>query len=306
MNKLKVVLSLITRDNDYQLEQAKAAEAAAHQRGVDLEILYADGDSVTQSSQLLDSIHKCKSALNALLVEPAGGTEFPQVGRAAASAGIAWVVLNRDASSLADLRRNFQSPAFAISSDHKEVGRIQARQLAAILPQQAMILYVQGPSNSLAARYRLIGMEEAKPSGLTLRIVKSRDWTEEGGFHATSSWLRLTTSQMQPICAVAGQNDSLALGARRAFEEVKSAGRGGAAARLPFLGVDGLPGTGQAYVDRGVLIATVVVPTVAGIALDAVVKAINTNIQPPELQLVPGYPYPAMESLRPIAVSMHP
>ena len=31
MNKLKVVLSLITHDNDYQLEQAKAAEAAAHQ-----------------------------------------------------------------------------------------------------------------------------------------------------------------------------------------------------------------------------------------------------------------------------------
>src|ERR1019366_598687 len=108
VNRLKVVLSLITSDNDYQLEQAKAAEAVAHQQNVDLEIVYADGNSVTQSSQLLDLIHKYKSELSAILVEPAGGTEFPQVGRAAVSAGIAWVVLNRDASSLADLRRSFQ------------------------------------------------------------------------------------------------------------------------------------------------------------------------------------------------------
>lgn len=80
MNNLKVLLSLITRDNDYQLEQAKAAEAVAHQRNVDLEVLYADDDSVAQSSQLLESIHKYKSKLHAILVEPAGGTEFPQVG----------------------------------------------------------------------------------------------------------------------------------------------------------------------------------------------------------------------------------
>jgi ribose transport system substrate-binding protein len=148
MNNLKVLLSLITRDNDYQLEQAKAAEAVAHQRNVDLEVLYADDDSVAQSSQLLESIHKYKSKLHAILVEPAGGTEFPQVGRAAVSAGIAWVVLNRDASSLADLRRNFQSPAFAVSSDHKEMGRIQAQQLAAILTEEATILYILGPSNA--------------------------------------------------------------------------------------------------------------------------------------------------------------
>jgi hypothetical protein len=53
VNKLKVVLSLITRDNDYQLAQAKAAEAVAHQQNVDLEIFYADSDSVTQASMFL-------------------------------------------------------------------------------------------------------------------------------------------------------------------------------------------------------------------------------------------------------------
>lgn len=299
MNKLKVVLSLITRDNDYQLEQAKAADAVARQQDVDLEIFYADSNSITQSAQLLDAIHKYKAGLSAILVEPAGGTEFPQVGRAAVSAGIAWVVLNRDASSLADLRRNFPAPAFAVSSDHKQVGRIQAQQLAAILPQAATVLCIAGPANTLAAQQRLIGLESAKPPSMTLKMLNSHNWTEEGGLHAVSSWLRLSTSLKQPICAVAAQNDFIAIGARKGFEEAKLLLPGSAWSQLPFLGVDGLPRTGQAFVNRGLLTATVVVPPVAGPALEAVVRALTTKTLPPDLQLIPSQSYPAIESLRP-------
>lgn len=304
VKKLKVVLSLITRDNDYQLEQAKAAETAAQQLNVDLEILFADSNSVTQSSQLLDTIHRYRSSLSAILVEPAGGTEFPQVGRAAVSAGIGWVVLNRDARSLSDLRRDFKAPAFAVSSDHKQVGRIQAQQLAALLPQSGPVLCILGPASTLASQYRLVGLEGEKKSAMTLKILKSPNWTEEGGFQAVSSWLRLTTSQKEPICAVAGQNDSIAIGARKAFEDAKLLLPGGPWAQLPFLGVDGLPRTGQAFVNRGSLIATVVVPPVAGPALEAIVKAITTNIRPPDLQLIPSYSYPAIGSLRPILMEV--
>jgi ABC-type sugar transport system substrate-binding protein len=306
MKKLKVALSLITRDNDYQQEQAKAADAVAQQHNVELEIVYADSNSVTQSSQILDLIHRYKSQLNAILVEPAGGTEFPQVGRAAVTAGIAWVVLNRDASSLVDLRRDFPTPAFAVSSDHKQVGRIQAQQLAAILPREATVLYIQGPASSLAAHNRLVGIEEAQSPGMTLKILKSANWTEDGGFRATSSWLRLTTSQNEPIAAVAGQNDSIAIGARKAFEDAKLVLPGGPWSQLPFLGVDGLPRTGQAFVNRGALVATVVVPAVAGPALEAVVRAVTTQSKPPELQLIPSYSYPAIESLRPIPATTNP
>jgi ribose transport system substrate-binding protein len=299
LNRLKVVLSLITRDSDYQVEQAKAAEAVADKQNIDLEIFYADSNSITQSSQLLDAIHKYKSKLSTILVEPAGGTEFPQVGKAAVTAGIAWVVLNRDASSLTDLRRNFQVPAFAVSSDHKEVGRIQAQQLAALVPQNAMVLCIQGPASTLAAQQRLIGLESAKPGGMTLKILKSPNWTEDGGYHAVSSWLRLTTSQKEPICAVAAQNDFIAIGARRAFEEVKLS----ASTQLPFLGVDGLLRTGQAFVNRGTLAATIIVPAVAGLALETAVKAITTQTMPPELQLVPNQSYPSIDKLHPATLA---
>ncbi len=299
MNRLKVVLSLITRDNDYQLEQAKSAEGVANLQNVDLEIFYADSNSVTQSSQLLDQIHKHKAGLAAILVEPAGGTEFPQVGRAAVSAGIGWVVLNRDASSLTDLRRNFHVPIFAVSSDHRQVGHIQAQQIAAVVPGAATVLYVQGPAGSLASQQRLAGVGEAKSKDVTLKILKSPNWTEEGGYHAVSSWLRLTTSQKQPISAVVGQNDFIAIGARKAFEEVNPELPSGPWLQIPFMGVDGLPRTGQTFVNRGLLIATVVVPPVAGQALEAVVKAITTKTTPQELHLIPSYSFPAIETLRP-------
>lgn len=302
MSKFKFVLSLITRDNDYQREQARAAEDVASRLGVDLEVLYADSDSVMQSSQMLDMIHKRKSDLNGILVEPAGGTSFPQVGRAAVSAGMAWIILNRDASAIADLRRNFPAPIFAVSSNHEEVGRIQSRQLAALLPDGGSVLCILGPSSSLTVQQRLTGLQEAKPANITLRILKSSNWTEEGGYHAVSSWLRLTTSHQQTISAVSAQNDLIALGARRAFEEAANSEEKKHWLHLPFLGVDGLPKTGQAWVSGGSLAATVVIPAVAGPAMEIVVEAVSKKTRPADLHLIPARSFPAVESLRPAAV----
>lgn len=303
MSDLKIVLSLITHDNDYQLEQARVAKAVAQQQDFDLEILYADSNSLTQSAQLLDVIHKYKSTLSAILVEPAGGTEFPQVAGAAVNMGIAWVLLNRDAGSSVALRRNQRAIVFAVSADHEQVGQIQAQQLAALLPQEANVLCIQGPASSLAAQRRLAGLESAKPSRLTLKMLRSPTWIEEGGYHAISSWLRLSTSQKQPISAVAAQNDSIAMGARKAFEDAKLLGPGSAWSRVLFLGVDGLPRTGQSFVKGGLLTATVVVPIVTGRALQAVVNAITTKVAPPEMQLIPGSSYPTIESLHGIAAA---
>ena len=45
MKKLRVVVSLITDDNDYQREQAAAASEAAVRLDVDVQTLFADNDS---------------------------------------------------------------------------------------------------------------------------------------------------------------------------------------------------------------------------------------------------------------------
>ena len=55
-NKLRFVLSLITQDNDYQLEQASAAQQAAGRLGVELQTLFADNDAINQSTHILNVI----------------------------------------------------------------------------------------------------------------------------------------------------------------------------------------------------------------------------------------------------------
>src|SRR5207248_11753919 len=51
---------------------------------------------------------------------------------------------------------------------------------------------------------------------------------------------------------------------------------------LPFIGCDGLPKTGQAWVKRGLLTATIFAPPNAGQALEMLVKAFQTGSVPPE------------------------
>lgn len=102
-------------------------------------------------------------------------------------------------------------------------------------------------------------MYDTKPDGIHVKVLKSANWTEAGGHHAISSWLRLSTSQHERIDLVGCQNDFIAMGARKALRELGS-GEPSSREELPFTGVDGQPKTGQEWVRRGLLAATVVVP----------------------------------------------
>jgi ABC-type sugar transport system substrate-binding protein len=145
MKKMRFVVSLVTHDNDYQLEQAAAAEEAARRLGVGVQIMYAENDSITQSQQLLKVIQSdADSHPDGIIFEPVGGTALPQVAKAACAAGIGWVVLNRDAEYISELRRSCRAPIFSVSSDHKEIGRIQGKQFQALLPEGGSALTFRG------------------------------------------------------------------------------------------------------------------------------------------------------------------
>src|SRR3977135_249147 len=91
MKKLRFLISLTTDDNDYQIEQAQSAEQAARNLGVELRILYANNDAITQSTQILKAIQSAENLRpDAIVFEPVGGTALPQVPRAAVSTGIRW------------------------------------------------------------------------------------------------------------------------------------------------------------------------------------------------------------------------
>lgn len=107
MKQLRFVVSLITDDNNYQRQQASAAQDIS--------------------------------------VEPAGRTAFPKVAQAAVASGMAWVVPNCKPDYLRKLRSSGNVPTFAVSADNHEIGRIQGRQIGALLPAGGSVLYIQGP-----------------------------------------------------------------------------------------------------------------------------------------------------------------
>jgi ABC-type sugar transport system substrate-binding protein len=297
MKQLRFVVSLITDENDYQRQQATAAKEASTRLGLDVRILFAKNDSIYQSQQLLEVIHG-RDRLDGILVEPASRTAFPRIAAAATAAGLAWVVLNCEADYLRELRLSSTVPAFAVTADNLEVGRTQGRQLAALLPAGGFVLYLQGPSRSTVTEQRTAGMLETKPASVNVRVLKSVSWTEDGGFHAVASWLRLSTARDERIDVVQAQNDFLAVGARRAIEEHPAGTEKKQGSRLRFLGVDGLPRTGQAWVRQGVLTATVIIPAVTPRALDALVAAITKHTHQPERTLVAPESFPEPDKLR--------
>jgi ribose transport system substrate-binding protein len=297
MKKLKFILSLTNNDNDYQIEQASAAESVARRLGVELQVVHAENDSVTQSQQLLKIIQSRNDALpDGIIFEPVGGTALPQVARAAATAGIAWVVLNRDAEYIPELRKAYRVPAFCITSDHEEIGRIQGRQFAAILPKGGAVLYIQGPSESLAAKQRTFGMYETKPAEVQVKLMKAQ-WTEASAQRTVSSWLRLSTSQQTHLDLIAAQDDSMALGARKAFQEELNLQTRERWLKLPYIGCDGLPDSGQTWVRRGLLTATIFVPPNSGTALEMLVQAIHSGTMPVERSTVAPVSIPALDVL---------
>jgi ABC-type sugar transport system substrate-binding protein len=299
MKKFNFVLSFTNSDNDYQLEQAAAAESAARRFGVQFQILSADNDGVTQSQQLLKVIQSSSEQhVDGIIFEPAGGTALPQVARAAAAAGMGWVVLNREAEYISELRKAHQIPAFALTTDHEEVGRIQGRQLAKLLPNGGSVLYIQGPAESSAAKLRSTGIQETKPAAIDLKPMRAQ-WTEASSLRTVSSWLRLSTSHQTHIDAIAAQDDSMAMGARKAFEQLQEGVARERWLKLPYLGCDGLPNSGQTWVRRGLLTATVYIPPNAGSAVEMLFNAMTTGTMPPEQTLTVPVSYPELALLAP-------
>lgn len=306
MKKLRFVVSLVTKDNDYQVEQAVSAQQSAQKLGVEVQILYAENDPITQSTQLLKVIQS-DAALrpDAIIFEPAGGTAFPQAAEAAVEAKIGWAVLNREADYLTELRKSTKVPVFSLSSDHQEIGRIQGRQFAALLPKGGGLLYIQGPSENSAAKDRTSGMQMVLPPAIRVTSLRGQ-WTQESAQRSVESWLRLNTSQKMQIDLIGAQNDVMAIGARRAFEEFSNLPDREKWVSLPFTGVDGLPKTGQAWVRTGSLMATVVVPPNAGQALSMLVEGLQAGRTIPERSFTVPESFPAIEKLQPKVTTSRP
>ena len=158
-------------------------------------------------------------------------------------------------------RQAFGSRLFSVSADQVEIGRIQARQLAALLPgQKGSVLYVQGNEHSYATRHRMKGLLEELPRTSGVKLNGYRvfgDWSPESVSRAVAGWSQLG-GRLEWVEAAGAQSDDMAIALSQLVR--------GHGLQLPVVGVDGLP-AGRRAVDERVLAATVVQPLGIGHAL---------------------------------------
>jgi ABC-type sugar transport system substrate-binding protein len=286
----RLVVCLTSAEQEYQSLQGEDARAAGQRLAADVLVLFAEDNAVMQIQQLFRFVHAPEAERPAaFLLHTRVPDGLERVARNAARAGIGWLLLNRTAPYLESLRGEHPGLAIAaITTDHVEIGRIQARQLERLRPGPGHVLYVQGPAETSAARLRLEGFEaEARGRGHELRILNG-EWTDTSAEKAVAAWLRLKTAERFVPDAVVCQNDNMARGTRRALERLRPEW-----ARAPFLGCDGLPASGRRDVDEGRLAGTVAIPSCAGPAIELALRWKRDGLVPPAETVLAPVPYPA-------------
>jgi ABC-type sugar transport system substrate-binding protein len=285
----RVVVSLTSAEQEYQALQGQDAREVGRSLGIEVEVLFAEDNAVLQIQQLFAFVHAPESERPAaLLVHTRVADGLERVARNAAKAGIGWFLLNRTAPYLDVLRSEHPALAMAsVTTDHLEIGRIHARQLARLCPDGGHVLYVQGPAEAPAAKERLEGLEEAlRGRPFDFKIVNG-EWTSTSAEKAITAWLRLRTAELFRPQAVVCQNDNMASGARKALQALRPEW-----ARLPFLGCDGLPQGGRREVDEGRLAGTVVIPSCGGPAVELAVAWKRAARVPAAQTVLAPSPYP--------------
>lgn len=294
MKRLSIVVSL-PGENNYLREQEAAARASAQRLGLDLQVINAKSDPITQSQQVLEVVQAQSGRPDGVIVEPVNNQGLPRVAEAAVAAGIGWVISNARVDYLEPLRKNAKAPVFAVSQDHTEVGRMQGRQFLAILPQGGSALYLRGPATNFLAAQRAEGLESVLGSSVHLKSLKIQ-WTAESAYHSVTSWLGLSTVHAADTHLIAAQNTDFVLAARQAFEENASGADRQKWLSLPYCGV-GVLSQAKPLLDAGTLNAAIITSLTMDTAIEMLVRHIQNGSQPPAQTFVKAWSQPTLEDL---------
>lgn len=215
---------------------------------VDLIIASANDNSERQMQQINDFIEQ---KVDLLIISPNQLSNISAAIDRAAQNGIPVILFDRKSDS-----DNYT--AF-IGADNYEMGRAIGDYMATRLGGRGNIVEIQGLKGSSPAIERHSGFLSAISHYPDLHLLTTleSDWTEEGGRKAMETWLHATRPS-QPIDLVFGQNDRMAVGARKALISSRRNIEG-----IFFTGIDGLPGQGGGLelVRDGILEVSYIYPT---------------------------------------------
>ena len=253
--RYKIGVSQCSEDIWREKQNAELRMGAYLQGDVELRFAAAY-DSDERQVQQIDSL--VATGVDLLIVAPNQvATISPAIDRAY-DKGIPVIVFERKTSS--------QKYTAFMSADNFEMGRVMGEYIASQLHGKGRVMEIMGLKGSSPAIERHNGFADALKDYPNIETVATLqgDWTEESGYEATRQWLSENPST--PVDYVFGQNDRMAMGARKAFVElgIMSSPLGGDKKGAPlYCGIDGLPGEngGIQLVRDSILDASYIYPT---------------------------------------------
>ena len=241
-------------DDIWREKQNAELRMGAYLQG-DVELRFAAAyDSDERQVQQIDSL--VATGIDLLIVAPNQvQTISPAIDRAY-DKGIPVIVFER--------KTNSQKYTAFIGADNYEMGRVMGEYIASQTHGKGRVVELMGLEGSSPAIERHNGFADALKNypGIDIVATLQGDWTEESGYNAMKQWLdshQPSSSSHQSIDFVFGQNDRMAIGARKAvanssFFTLHSSF---------FCGIDGLPGEdgGIQLVCDSILDASYIYPT---------------------------------------------
>jgi ABC-type sugar transport system substrate-binding protein len=295
-----LALCLANEANEYQRAVCEDALAAANRHGIKLEVYFANDKITQQIKQIYECLHRdVFSRPEAILIMPVRVGSLGRVAHEVLRAGIGWICLNRQIDNYENFRQEFpRVPTCLISPDQFEIGKIQARQFRALLPNGGQLLYVQGEATSPSAQGRIVGMREAlEGTNIDIAGMLDGNWSDRDAERVVGSWLRIALLGKSRIDLIGCQNDSMAVGTLKALQSVAAYLQQPEIAKIPVTGCDGVPGVGQQLVREGQLAATVVIPPTGGPAVELMVQAWSRGESFPAQITLPTVSFPSEEIL---------
>jgi ribose transport system substrate-binding protein len=216
----------------------------------DMEVIFKDAqnDTLKQRAHIEEFV---SAKVDLLLVSPNEAQPLTEPVAKAYAAGIPVIVLDR-----ALMGEQFTS---FIGADNRQIGEAAGRWIVTKTGGKGNVVELKGLMTSIPAQDRSAGFHEAiHGSGLQVIFDADMRWLEPQARKEMESAL----ARFPKIDVVYAHNDP---GAHGAWLAAKAAGR---EKQMLFVGIDGLPQEGQAYVRDGILDATFLYPTGGNEAID--------------------------------------
>jgi ABC-type sugar transport system substrate-binding protein len=218
--------------------------------------------------------------------------------------GVGLIMLNhgREDVVMALRARYPKLPVTLVAIDNVAFGRMQGRQLRALVPKGGTVLCVRGNPFDTACRDRTSGLQQELPSvsDLTLEEIDAR-WDADLAEPGVHKWVTSPTRRQRPLHAVVSQNDHMGQAARQALLRAADELGRPELKQVPILGGDGLPEYGLRWVKEGILTATVCVTLPGKAAVEQLAGYWRDKSPLPALTKLPVRSYPELDTLRPIS-----